>query len=423
MGYIPTMFHGPATKPTSVTFYVGSRPYMADESVPQFAELLAELKKPDPDTARLIALTEPAQAIAQAVAKVEAQDYLPKGVVSVTRSQVIYNGKPVNGVLVDRILGQLASGFNFMPTVKFMENLFTNPAEYAHDELYLWLEKSDLPITEDGCFLAYKRVRSDFGSFHDNGKTSNKPGTTVQIPRENVDTVRAHTCSTGLHFCSKKYLVNGPGGFGGGYSGSSDSKVVILKINPADVVSIPDDYDNSKGRAWKYDVLAEVTKDEFDGKWAAVVTATGGVAALPPVQAPAPTPVLRDVLRFPSDLSRSLYAALGEINLAGSSHQQDVKRHNWASAQLRRTVTSFYDLTVTEASTLIRTAKALKAELDRVTSQKANAKAVEAVRAQTEAINSYGIETLRAKASEAGLNGAWKGFKSADLKAYLISNL
>jgi hypothetical protein len=37
--------------------------------------------------------------------------------------------------------------------------------------------------------------------------------------------------------------------------------VMILKINPADVVSIPTDYDGAKGRCCAYEVVAEVVGD------------------------------------------------------------------------------------------------------------------------------------------------------------------
>jgi hypothetical protein len=58
-----------------------------------------------------------------------------------------------------------------------------------------------------------------------------------------------NTCSTGLHFCSKEYLDH----FGG-----HDSRTVILKINPRDVVSIPADYNATKGRTCRYEVIGEL---------------------------------------------------------------------------------------------------------------------------------------------------------------------
>jgi hypothetical protein len=36
------------------------------------------------------------------------------------------------------------------------------------------------------------------------------------------------------------------------------ARTVIVKINPRDVVSIPTDYDNSKGRACRYEVIGEI---------------------------------------------------------------------------------------------------------------------------------------------------------------------
>ena len=43
--------------------------------------------------------------------------------------------------------------------------------------------------------------------------------------------------------------------------GGSDSRTMILKINPADVVSIPTDYNNSKGRTCRYEVIGELGVD------------------------------------------------------------------------------------------------------------------------------------------------------------------
>lgn len=79
----------------------------------------------------------------------------------------------------------------------------------------------------------------------------NSPGNTVSMPRYQVDSNRYNTCSVGLHFCSREYLP----AFGCG----DGEKVVLVKVNPADVVSIPVDYNNAKGRTWKYEVVSEVT--------------------------------------------------------------------------------------------------------------------------------------------------------------------
>ena len=383
----------------SITFYVGGFPYQASTSLVNFQKVVDELQKADPDEQRLIALVTPTQqvAVAAAAAVAAAPDYLPAGKVSVTRSSIRYDGEEITGVLVERILAMLADGFDIMPMIRFLENLYLNPADFARDEFYLWLEGNNLPITEDGYFLAYKSVRSDFKSHHD-GKTDNTPGTIVQMPRQEVDPVRDRTCSRGLHFCSYSYLPQLCYG---------DSTIVLLKINPADVVSIPSDYNNAKGRAWKYEVLSVIDGDPKDIDWASVVAADGSEYVLD-------TPdedVEEDMLEIPSDLASALFVALKESKI--NTRQE---RLLWASNTLGRTVTSFYDLTQDEAGELLTLCRDSQAVKDANT-------AANVAQVQIDAINSYGIIALRRAASAAGYPNAWKGPKADDLRKFLIAKI
>jgi hypothetical protein len=127
-----------------------------------------------------------------------------------------------------------------------MENLMANPSYRAVNELYGFLEKNNLPITSDGHFLAYKKVREDYKDCH-SGTFDNSVGKVVEMERNQVNDNKEQTCSAGLHFCSEGYLRH----FGG-------ERVMILKINPRDVVSIPTDYNDSKGRCCRYEVIGEV---------------------------------------------------------------------------------------------------------------------------------------------------------------------
>ena len=154
--------------------------------------------------------------------------------------------------LTDKMLEMLEEGFDLAPMSKFLNNLMQNPSMRAVNELYGFLEKGNLPITPDGCFLAYKAVRANFKDIH-SGTMDNSVGRVVEMPRNAVDDNKDRTCSYGLHFCSVEYLQS---------FARSDSNVVILKINPRDVVSIPSDYNDTKGRACKYEVI-DIYKD-FD---------------------------------------------------------------------------------------------------------------------------------------------------------------
>jgi hypothetical protein len=49
---------------------------------------------------------------------------------------------------------------------------------------------------------------------------------------------------------------------------------MILKINPRDVVSIPNDYNDTKGRACRYEVIDEIDKEKADEAFAKSVQAT-----------------------------------------------------------------------------------------------------------------------------------------------------
>lgn len=170
------------------------------------------------------------------------------GQVTVEHGVVKFGGMEVDNALTQRMLRMLKEGFDIEPMRKFMQNVMQNPSNTAVNELYLFLEANSLSLTSDGYFLAYKSVNENFTSIHD-GKTSNKIGEIVKMPRNMVDDNRNQTCSNGLHFASLDYVKNYFRG----------DKILALKINPANVVSIPSDYNNQKGRACEYEVIAEVT--------------------------------------------------------------------------------------------------------------------------------------------------------------------
>jgi hypothetical protein len=176
--------------------------------------------------------------------------------IKVSDGALIVNGQVVHNSLTERIIKFMSEGLPFEPMLRFLGNLMENPSKRAVDELYTFLEVGELPITEDGCFLAFKNVRSDYTDIH-SGKFDNKVGSICQMPRNQVCDDKDRTCSEGLHFCSINYLPH--------FTDASGGKTMILKINPADVVSIPSDYKNTKGRCCRYEVVSEY-KDDWRSK-------------------------------------------------------------------------------------------------------------------------------------------------------------
>ena len=139
--------------------------------------------------------------------------------------------------------------------VKFAVKLFANPSEAAIKQLYKYLAKNRFPICEDGDFIAYRKVTNDFKDFR-TGTFDNSIGSTPKMDRKDVDPDPNVTCSRGLHAANWDYVHNSY------YPGQG--RIVVMKINPADVVSVPTDYNDAKMRVCKFYVLEEV-KEEYNG--------------------------------------------------------------------------------------------------------------------------------------------------------------
>jgi len=181
---------------------------------------------------------------------------ITEGRVQVCDNAVLFDGKETHNVIATRMLEHLRTGTDVRPLARFMQLAETNPDLSAYEELFIWLESNDMPLTEDGHLIAFKKVNTDYYSYSTgtNGeRVRNMIGDKPSMPRSEVDPDRYNTCSRGLHFCSYTYLPSYYGGQG---------RVMIVKINPADVVAIPNDYNNAKGRAWTYEVVGEVPEDE-----------------------------------------------------------------------------------------------------------------------------------------------------------------
>lgn len=171
--------------------------------------------------------------------------------VRIEEDAIYYDDREVTGLIASRIFEMLRLGLSVKPMVRFLENMMENPSKRAVDELFGFIDACRLPITEDGHFLAYKRVRDNYFDVH-SGTMDNSVGKILEMPRNMVDEDKNRTCSTGLHFCSYDYLAH----FGG-------ERIMVLKINPRDVVAIPADYNNSKGRTCRYEVVDELPVNEY----------------------------------------------------------------------------------------------------------------------------------------------------------------
>ena len=160
---------------------------------------------------------------------------------------VYYDGEGVHNLVVERILDFMRQKLPYQPLVKFLGKLMENPSRRAINELYSFLEHKNLPLTPEGNFLAYKGVQENFTDRW-SGKFDNSVGQVLSMKRNGVCDDANMGCSSGFHAGSYEYAK--------GYA-SGGGHLMVVEIDPNDVVSVPFDCDCQKLRTSQYKVVAK----------------------------------------------------------------------------------------------------------------------------------------------------------------------
>lgn len=224
----------------NITLVIEGQSFTINKSHFNYEQIVQAIKDRDWDSVK--SLVDPVKSVIE----------YGKGNVGIKGDQIYWKDYKFANALADKLFQMYQEGFPIEPLVLFIDNLMENPSRRAVTELYSFLEKGKLPITSDGHFLAYKKVKDDYTDCY-TGTIDNSVGQVVEMERNRVDDDKDRTCSYGLHFCSKDYLDHFRG-----------ERVVVVKINPRDVVSIPSDYSSTKGRTCRYEVVEEIT-DQLNG--------------------------------------------------------------------------------------------------------------------------------------------------------------
>ena len=231
------------------------QPQTVTRKDPKFQEIYDALERGDFDEAE--ALMSPASYVnAKGMGRFE-----------VRNGKAYVDGKDLPEALSNRLVQFSKNDLDLKPLLNFWDKLTKNPSHRAVNELYGFLEHSHVPIAEDGDFLAYKRVSEDYTDLR-TGKFDNSPGSTVEMPRHEVDDDPKNTCSAGLHVAGFKYAATNYGIYGD-LDANSD-RLILVKINPEDVVCIPYDYDFTKMRVCRYVVDREVEHEFKDEVYVSV---------------------------------------------------------------------------------------------------------------------------------------------------------
>lgn len=185
-------------------------------------------------------------------------NHVEKNGFKITPEEVSYKGETLPKALANKVRALHSEDLPLNLFEKFWQNIQDNPSASSVNELYDFLSYKELPITEDGCFLAYKGLEKNFwsisgnketkvvkGQVDDSGRILNTVGSEIEVKRRDVDDDRGNHCSFGLHVGSLDYARNFARGV-----------VVVVKVNPRDVVSVPTDYNCQKCRVSAYKVVS-----------------------------------------------------------------------------------------------------------------------------------------------------------------------
>lgn len=152
---------------------------------------------------------------------------------------------PVPEVISTRIRDLIRTGQSPNAVCAFWARLKTNPSRRSVTQLFDFLSHVGIPLTETGHFLAYKSVRPDLRDHH-SGKWENTPGKVLSMSRNQISDDPREACHEGFHVGALDYAAT----FGG-----PDRKIVICKVDPADVVCVPYDSSHQKMRVCRYEVV------------------------------------------------------------------------------------------------------------------------------------------------------------------------
>jgi len=163
--------------------------------------------------------------------------------ITINGDSVFFKGEDISSESISsKILDFVRNNHPIDALNNFLERLGNNPSYNSRKQLYKFLEHTGMPITPDGYFLAYKGVNAEMKDCYTNS-FDNSIGAVLEMPRQKVNDNPNEGCSYGFHAGSLEYARN----FG--------AVCVVVKIDPADVVSVPHDSNNQKLRTCKYEVI------------------------------------------------------------------------------------------------------------------------------------------------------------------------
>lgn len=169
------------------------------------------------------------------------------GSISVKGGNVYHDNRIVSNVEIEwflRLRSELGDE-GMEPYARFLTKIQANPDNGSMSQVFDFIGNTRLSITPDGNLLAYKAVRSNFKDKY-SGKIDNSVGQLVQMSRSQISSDRDMHCHYGLHAGSWEYAAE--------WFGSYGDRLIIVEIDPKDIVCVPNDHSFGKLRCCRYRV-------------------------------------------------------------------------------------------------------------------------------------------------------------------------
>ena len=168
-------------------------------------------------------------------------------------------GEKVNIPDIENLLGhiQRASAEQSPSVANFLKRLapVLQKRKHSGEDLMKFIKLSEMPLTNDGRIIAYKRVnKAEQDYFKDchTGLVKQRVGSRVIMKVDLVDSSRHNSCSTGLHVANLGYMK----GFNGAHT-------LIVLVNPEDFIAVPVGED-TKARVCAYEIIGTMSNSAHD---------------------------------------------------------------------------------------------------------------------------------------------------------------
>ena len=218
----------------------------------QASQLLAALKQTPIDERKVAMLADLKSALAA---------YAGGDCEILASGDVIRHGEKIDPVFAAMVIRNFEAGTPYDHILKCFDLLDANPSQKVKQMLPGFLKHGGMPITAEGHILAYKAARKDMYSIYAGDSTKLVTGRAdeaghiyygvgekIRVKRNYVEDDPGKPCGPGLHSGSEEYALS--------WARSNDGLMLIVDVDPADVVSVPEDSDGQKMRSCAYGIVA-----------------------------------------------------------------------------------------------------------------------------------------------------------------------